>query len=129
MFIDWSHKHKIVFMIAAMNTNKGVNVGDWHPADVVAALRKGGTSLRKVGLAHGYKQIQNVLTRPWWVVEQLVAKELGLKAEQIWPTRYAPGTNREHAKALTRNSKALEACAKKPGRKAAPKQIGTGVSA
>lgn len=112
-------------MIAAMNTNKGVNVGDWHPADVVAALRKGGTSLRKVGLAHGYKQIQNVLTRPWWVVEQLVAKELGLKAEQIWPTRYAPGTNRDHAKALTRNSKALEACSKKSARKTSSKQSAT----
>jgi Ner family transcriptional regulator len=115
-------------MIAAMNTLKSGNVGDWHPADVVAALRKGGTSLRKVGLAHGYKQIQNVLTRPWWVVEQLVAQELGLKAEQIWPTRYAPGTNREHAKALTRNAHAL-ACVKKTGRKSVAKSAAQGVHA
>lgn len=100
-------------MIAAMNTIQSASKVDWHPADVVAALRKRGTSLRKVGLAHGYKQIQNVLTRPWWMVEQLVAKELQLKPDEIWPTRYAPGMNRDHAKALTRNRQAL-ACMSKP---------------
>ena len=94
-------------MIAAMNTIKSVTSPDWHPADVVAALRKRGSSLRKVGIAHGYKQIQNVLTRPWWVVEQLVAQELQLQPNEIWPSRYQPGTNRNHAKALTRNQVAL----------------------
>lgn len=59
-------------------------------------------------MAHGYKQIQNVLTRPWWVVEQLVAQELKISADQIWPSRYAPGVNRDHAKALTRNRVALQ---------------------
>lgn len=89
-----------------------VIAADWHPADVVAALQKSGTSLRKVGLAHGYKQIQNVLTRPWWVVEQLVADELQLDPAQIWPTRYAPGVSRDHAKALTRNKNALASVSK-----------------
>ena len=111
-------------MINHMNTQTGVQNSDWHPADVVAALRKRGLSLRRIGLAHGYKQIQNVLVRPWWVVEQLVAQALEVRAQEIWPSRYAPGVNREHAKALTRNPSALEAANNPPrkksgGRKAA----------
>jgi Ner family transcriptional regulator len=98
-----------VFMIAVMNTQISVEKVDWHPADVVAALRKRGLSLRRIGLAHGYKQIQNVLVRPWWVVEQLVAQALEVPAEQIWPSRYAPGISRDHAKALTKNKAALKA--------------------
>lgn len=96
-------------MITGMNTQISVNPPDWHPADVVAALRKRGSSLRKVGLAHGYRQIQNVLVRPWWVVEQLVAQALEVPAESIWPSRYATGVNRDHAKALTKNKSALKA--------------------
>lgn len=60
-------------------------------------------------MTHGYKQIQNVLVRPWWVVEQLVAQALEMPAEQIWPSRYAPGICRDHAKALTKNKSALKA--------------------
>lgn len=62
-------------------------------------------------MAHGYRQIQNVLVRPWWVVEQLVAQALDTSAEQIWPSRYAPGVSRDHAKALTKNKSALKAAA------------------
>lgn len=94
-------------MIAVMDTLNAVNHKDWHPADVVAALRKQGTSLRQVAIANGYTHIQGVLTRPWWVVEQLVASTLGVPAESIWPSRYAPGVSRDHAKRLTRNKRAL----------------------
>ena len=94
-------------MIAFMNTDAGGPKTDWHPADVVAALRKRGLSLRKIALASGYTHIQGVLTRPWWVVEQLVAKALEVPAEEIWPSRYADGVSRDHAKRLTRNQRAL----------------------
>lgn len=104
-------------MITGMNTQISAGVVDMHPADVVAALRKRGTSLRRIGMAHGYRQIQNVLVRPWWVVEQLVASALEVPPQQIWPSRYAPGVNRDHAKALTRNQDAL-AAAKKAAKKA-----------
>jgi Ner family transcriptional regulator len=106
-------------MIAVMNTKESASNQDWHPADVCAALKKRGTSLRQVGLTHGYRQIQNVLTRPWWAVEQLVASALGVSASDIWPSRYAEGTNRAHAQALTRKPKALKAiraCNPKRGR-------------
>ncbi|WP_304308088.1 helix-turn-helix domain-containing protein [Pseudacidovorax intermedius] len=91
-----------------MNTQTCEAPKDWHPADVCAALRKRGTSLRQIAKANGYTHIQAVLTRPWWVVEHLVAEALGVRADQIWPTRYADGVSREHAKKLTRNRKALK---------------------
>ncbi|MVT37361.1 transcriptional regulator [Acidovorax citrulli] len=59
---------------------------DWHPADVKAALEKRGVSLRKLAKTHGY--FQRVLTTHWWAAEQIVAAALGLRAEEIWPSRY-----------------------------------------
>lgn len=108
----------IVFMIGAMNTLTSDSAHDWHPADVCAALRKRGTSLRKIAQANGYTHIQAVLTRPWWAVEHLVADALGLRADEIWPTRYAEGVSREHAKKLTRNRKALRQANRAGARKA-----------
>ena len=82
-------------------------LGDWHSADVVASLRKRGTTLRQLARAHGYQHIQAALTRPWWAVEQLIAKTLGVSAEEIWPSRYVEGISRAHAIRLTRNRDAL----------------------
>jgi len=99
-------------MIAVMSTNVSEISLDWHPADVVAALRKRGTSLRQIAIANGYSHIQGVLTRPWLAVEQLVAQQLGTNPETIWPSRYADGVSRVHAQRLTRNRKALSALRK-----------------
>ncbi|MRT58538.1 transcriptional regulator [Enterobacteriaceae bacterium RIT693] len=70
--------------------NKLREENDWHPADIIAALRKKGTSLaavsRKAGLASS--TLANVLTRHWPKGERLIAEELGVGPEQIWPSRY-----------------------------------------
>ena len=63
---------------------------DWHSADIIAALKKRGTSLsavsRKAGLASS--TLANVLTRRWPKGERLIAEALGTAPEQIWPSRY-----------------------------------------
>lgn len=63
---------------------------DWHPADIIAALKKSGTSLsalsRESGLASS--TLANALRRPWPRGEQLIAAALNEKPESIWPTRY-----------------------------------------
>ncbi|EAW1964459.1 transcriptional regulator [Salmonella enterica] len=63
---------------------------DWHPADIIAGLRKRGTSLsavsRKAGLASS--TLANALTRRWPKGERLIAEALGVVPEQIWPSRY-----------------------------------------
>ena len=45
---------------------------DWHPADIVAGLRKRGTSL----------------TRPWPKGELIIATALETQPWVIWPSRY-----------------------------------------
>lgn len=63
---------------------------DWHPADIIAALKKRGTSLsalsRQAGLASS--TLANTLIRHWPKGERLIAEKLGVAPEQIWPSRY-----------------------------------------
>ena len=63
---------------------------DWHPADIIASLRKKGTSLaalsRESGLASS--TLANALTRHWPKGERLIAEALNTQPEQIWPSRY-----------------------------------------
>ncbi|HDZ9088317.1 TPA: helix-turn-helix domain-containing protein [Klebsiella pneumoniae] len=63
---------------------------DWHPADIIAALKKRGTSLtavfRNAGLASS--ALTNALNRRWPKGERLIAEALGIAPEQIWPSRY-----------------------------------------
>ena len=63
---------------------------DWHPADIIAALKKRGTSLaavsRNAGLASS--TLANALTRHWPKGERLIAEALDVAPEKIWPSRY-----------------------------------------
>ncbi|EOA1825146.1 helix-turn-helix domain-containing protein [Lonsdalea quercina] len=63
---------------------------DWHPADIIAALRKKGTTLaalsRSVGLSSS--TLANVLSRPWPKGEWIVATALDVHPAEIWPSRY-----------------------------------------
>ena len=63
---------------------------DWHPADIIAALRKKGTSLAAESRAAGLSSstLANALTRPWAKGELLISKAIGVPAETIWPSRY-----------------------------------------
>lgn len=89
--------------IVGMSTNKSTSIQeDMHPADVIAALHKRGTSLRKIALQNGYSHIQRVLTSPWLAAEQLVAKALDRKPEDLWPSRYLNPADRALAFQLTR---------------------------
>ncbi|MBN8486382.1 MAG: helix-turn-helix domain-containing protein [Burkholderiales bacterium] len=71
-----------------MTTKPVTPAADWHPADIKAALEKRGISLRRLATESGYAQLQRVLVSPWWGAEQIVAKALELRPEEIWPTRY-----------------------------------------
>lgn len=65
---------------------------DWHPADVMAALRKTPErwTLRGLSLASGYSPnaVHEALNRPWPAVERIIADALGLEPWDIWPSRY-----------------------------------------
>ncbi|MCG1033769.1 helix-turn-helix domain-containing protein [Bacillus amyloliquefaciens] len=63
---------------------------DWHHADIIAALKKRGTSLatvsRQAGLASS--TLANAPIRRWPKGERLLAEALCVTPEQIWPSRY-----------------------------------------
>lgn len=64
---------------------------DWHPADVVATLRKAGWSITQLALAHGYASksaLGNALRVPYPKAERIIARALGREPMEIWPSRY-----------------------------------------
>jgi len=64
---------------------------DWHPADVVAQLRKQDWSLAQLAYANGYKNrscLAAALHRPYPKAEEIIATALGTKPQVIWPSRY-----------------------------------------
>lgn len=73
---------------------------DWHPADIIAALHKRGTSLAKLSREAGLASstLSNTLTRPWPKGEWLIAIELELHPSEIWPGRYLNAGNKRQPK-------------------------------
>ncbi|MEC5318286.1 helix-turn-helix transcriptional regulator [Brenneria populi subsp. brevivirga] len=71
---------------------------DWHPADIIAGLRKKGTTLaavsRDAGLASS--TLANTLTRHWPKGERLIAEALHKRPEEIWPSRYNSGQHQQY---------------------------------
>ena len=71
-------------------TNPPAHAADWHPADVLAALKKRGQSLAGLSVANGYHPTAagKALKQPWPAMEQLLAAALGVAPQTIWPSRY-----------------------------------------
>lgn len=67
-----------------------VERADWHPADVLAALKKRGLSLAGLSVANGYHPTAagKALKQQWPAMERLLAEALGLVPQEIWPSRY-----------------------------------------
>ncbi|MEO3990363.1 DNA-binding transcriptional regulator SfsB [Pseudocitrobacter cyperus] len=63
---------------------------DWHPADIIAGLRKKGTTMAAVSRENGLSSstLANVLSRPWPKGELIIANALGTQPWVIWPSRY-----------------------------------------
>lgn len=65
-------------------------VQDWHSADIVAAIRKTGTSLQRISREHGLcnAAVGQALHRPYPKSERIIAERLGIEPQVIWPSRY-----------------------------------------
>lgn len=63
---------------------------DWHPADIIAAIKRTGTSLAALSRASGLASstLANALTRRWPKGERLIAQAINVSPEEIWPSRY-----------------------------------------
>ncbi|MBD2812305.1 helix-turn-helix domain-containing protein [Xenorhabdus sp. Vera] len=64
---------------------------DWHSADIIAELKKRGTTLSEVSRDAGLASstLANALQRHWPKGERLIATALERTPEEIWPSRYA----------------------------------------
>lgn len=71
-------------------TQEDANLPDWHPADVLAALKKRGHSLAALSVAHGYHATAagKALKRSWPALEAVIAQAIGVSPQRIWPSRY-----------------------------------------
>lgn len=67
-----------------------MNHQNWHNADIIASLKKRGTSLAALSRQSGLSSstLANALTRPWPKGELLIAQALNISPEIIWPERY-----------------------------------------
>lgn len=64
---------------------------DWHREDIMAAIRKKGTTLAELGRHHGYENptaLYNVFHKRYPKVEQIISAFLEVDASEIWPSRY-----------------------------------------
>ncbi|MCA6222975.1 helix-turn-helix domain-containing protein [Photorhabdus antumapuensis] len=63
---------------------------DWHPADIIAELRKRGTTLAALSRESGLSSstLSNTLARRWSKGEKIIADKLGIHPSVIWPSRY-----------------------------------------
>lgn len=67
-------------------------LGDWHRADIKAAIEKAGWTLRRLSRHHGYKSpstLTKALDGPWPKGERIIADAIGVEPEAIWPSRYS----------------------------------------
>lgn len=69
---------------------KRSNSSDWHPADIVAAIKKAGTSLAELGRQNGLANttLRNALDKHYPKAEQIIADAIGVTPGEIWPSRY-----------------------------------------
>ncbi len=63
---------------------------DWHPADIVAGIKKKGTTMAAISRSAGLASstLANTLTKHWPKGERLIADVIGKRPEEIWPSRY-----------------------------------------
>lgn len=75
--------------MSVFNETKKTATIDWHRADILAALRKNGWSLRSLA-AEGnvsYNTLKSALDKPYPKMERLIANAIGVPPEVIWAER------------------------------------------
>ncbi|MDD0823726.1 helix-turn-helix domain-containing protein [Mannheimia sp. AT1] len=78
-------------MINAIESHKTTKNGrDWHRADIIAELKKRGTSLSKLSIEAGLspRTLNNALDRSYPKAEKIIANAIGVKPSDIWKSRY-----------------------------------------
>ncbi|MBJ9212012.1 helix-turn-helix domain-containing protein [Citrobacter freundii] len=63
---------------------------DWHPAEILCALKKAGTNLAALSREHGLSSgtLQNAMNKQYPRAEKIIANRLNKEPYEIWPSRY-----------------------------------------
>ncbi len=63
---------------------------DWHPADILAAVRKSGWTFAALAEHHGLERstLTHALARSYPKAEQRIADAIGVAPQVIWPSRW-----------------------------------------
>ncbi|TQV63933.1 MAG: transcriptional regulator [Halothiobacillaceae bacterium] len=72
-------------------TDKKTGAYDWHPADIIAAIKKNGWTISALSRHQGYASpgtLRRAIERKWPKGEAIIAEAIGVKPEDIWPSRY-----------------------------------------
>lgn len=75
---------------ATLNMAKKPTVTDWHTADIIAAVRKTGTSISRLSRLNHLSSatVGQALYRPYPKCERIIATHLKTTPQEIWPSRY-----------------------------------------
>lgn len=70
---------------------KKIKKEDMHRADIVALVRKSGTSISALSVKSGLRltTLNNALERRYPKGERIIAEAIGLTPQDIWPSRYS----------------------------------------
>ena len=70
----------------------------WHPADIVAALRKKGTNLNRLAEASDLSRssVRKALRRVHPRANRLIAEAIGVDLHTIWPDWFDKAGTRKH---------------------------------
>ncbi len=64
----------------------------WHAQDILAEIRKSGTTLAALSRANGFssRSLNSALTKRWPRGNAIIASHLGKSRHQIWPCWFGP---------------------------------------
>lgn len=62
----------------------------WHPADIIAAVRKQGTTLQRLSREHGFSReaMNKSLTTCFPRAHRIIADLIGVSRHELWPQWY-----------------------------------------
>lgn len=82
----------------------------WHPADIIAAVRKKGTSLQRLSREHGFNitTMNKAVRQCFPACHALIAGVIGVPRQQIWPQFYDRDGHRLSQRERRRREKASE---------------------
>lgn len=82
----------------------------WHPADIIAAVRKAGTSLQRLSREHGFSvfTMNKAVRQCFPSCHAIISEVVGVPRQAIWPQFYDQDGKRLSARERQRRERRAE---------------------